>query len=339
MESIFVEKQIKMAKTSSNIKGILFLLIGHLILSIQGIAAKGFSSDYPILEMVLFRSAVALPTCLVIFRMEGHRGLPKTKHLGLNALRGLFLFLSYTTYFMAIASLPLADTAAIRNSAPLMLTLLSVLFLGEKVDLKRWTALIIGFMGVLLVVQPGSTSFDLGSIFVLISTFLYTLMVLVTRKLQKTDSSAAMSYFSTWIYIIGVIVITPVTLLVGEDVGMHPSIAFLFRHWSMPAFGDWLIMSGLGIVWASGMYFIARAYSVAEVSAVAPFEYSPLVINILWDAVLWGILPTWIMLIGALITIGSGWYILNYGKKELDKQSAIEILLDEEYLTGDASGD
>ncbi|MBI9050543.1 MAG: DMT family transporter [Anaerolineaceae bacterium] len=297
-------------KSSSTIKGISFLLLALLIMSLQGIIVKEIGGDYPILEIVIFRSFIALPVSLLIFRMEGNRGLPKTKRVGLHSMRGLFLFLSYTTAFMGIAALPLADFSAIRNSGPLMITFLSVIFLAEKVDYKKWIVLIIGFVGVLLIVQPGSATFNIGSIFVLISTLLYALVVLITRKLQTTDSSAAMAYFSTLVYMVAAAIFAPLTIMVGENAGMHPSIAFLFHPWSMPTFVDWLIMSSLGLIWASGMYFIARAYSLAKVSVVAPFEYVGLLINILWDVLLWQIFPTPVMLVGAAFTIISGLYIL-----------------------------
>ena len=324
-----------MEKTSSNIKGVSFLLIALVIMSLQPIIVKIVGVDYPILELVLIRSCVALPASLLIFRMEGNRGLPKTKRFGLHSIRGLMLFLSYTTAFMGMASLPLADMSAIRNSGPLMITFLSVIFLSEKVDFRRWLALIIGFAGVLLIVQPGSPTFNLGSVFILISTLLYAIMVLITRKLQTTDSSAAMAYFSTLVYMMAAVILTPLTLMVGEDAGMHPSIAFLFRSWSVPPFTDWLIISSLGIIWASGMYFIARAYSTADVSVVAPFEYVGLVISTIWDIVIWAIYPTPLMIVGALITVATGWYIVNRDQKESKKTAQADInTIDEDLIAG-----
>jgi len=217
---------------------------------------------------------------------------------------------------MGLAALSLADVAAIRNSGPLMITFLSVVWLGEKVGPRRWLALIIGFIGVLLIVQPGSGTFNLGSIFVLIATLFYALSVMVTRKLQTTDSSATMAYYSSLVYLVIAFILAPLAGLVGEIPDAHPSIAFLFRAWIMPTLLDWVIMSGLGLVWAGGMYYVARAYSLAQASVVAPFEYIPLLFNVIWGFVLWREVPTLTNLVGALLTLLSGMYILYRERKE-----------------------
>jgi drug/metabolite transporter (DMT)-like permease len=140
---------------------------------------------------------IALPCTLLIYRYEGQRGLPTTQQPRLEYLRGLFLFLSYTAFMMGLAALPLAEIEAIRFSAPLMITFMSVVILGEKVGPRRWLALVIGFIGVLLIVRPGLATFNLGSIFILISVLLYALTAILTRKLQTSDSSATMAYFSS----------------------------------------------------------------------------------------------------------------------------------------------
>src|SRR5215207_3958524 len=233
-----------------NLLGVGFLLIGILIFSLQDIAVKWIGGDYPVLEIVSFRSLVALPLTLLFFRYEGGRGLPTTQRHTLEYIRGVFFFLSYTTHFMGLAALPLAEIAAIKFSGPLMITILSVAMLGETVGLRRWLALLVGFMGVLLIVRPGLASFNLGSIFILISVLFYALATMLTRKLQTTDSSATMAYYSSLVYLIATIILAPLVILVGEFPDAHPSVAFLFRTWTMPSLLDWIVMSGLGLVWA-----------------------------------------------------------------------------------------
>lgn len=228
----------------------------------------------------------------------------------LELVRGLFLFLSYTTYMMSLAALPLADIAAIRNSAPLMITLLSVLLLSEKVELQRWLALIVGFVGVLMIVKPGSAQFNLGSLFILLATIFYVFSVMLTRRLRSTDSSATMAYYSSLVYLLAAFIVAPLAVLVGESPNTHPSLAFLFRAWTMPTLLDFVVMAGLGVVWASGMYFMARAYSLALASVVAPFEYVALPINVMWGLLLWHEVPTLWTWLGALLTLLSGLYIL-----------------------------
>lgn len=312
-----------MNATPSNFRGVAYLILALFIMSLQGVAVKFIGGDYSIMEIVLLRSVVALPASIVLFRLEGQRGLPTTKRPGLEYLRGLCLFISYTTAFMGLASLPLGEYEAIRFSAPLMITVLSVVMLGEKVGFHRWLALAVGFGGVLFMVRPGSASFNLGSVFVLVAMLFYALSVILTRRLQATDSSATMGYYSTILYLVAALVLSPLVLLVGEMPDAQPGIAFLFRGWAMPTLWDAAIMAGLGLVWVGGMYFVARAYSTAQASMVASFEYVSLPISVMWGFLIWHEIPTWTTWVGAGLTLAGGLYILY---RERGGQAATKAL-------------
>lgn len=298
------------SQMNSNLKGVGYLILATLIISIQNIAVKWIGGDYSALEIVAIRNLVALPCTLLFYRYEGQRGLPSTDAPKIQYLRGVFLFLSYTAFMMGLAALPLAEIEAIRYSGPLMITLLSVVILSEKVGGRRWLALTVGFIGVLMIVRPGSTTFNLGSVFILISVLFYALTIILTRKLQSKDSSATMAYFSSLVYLVAVLVLAPLPALVGEVPDADPSIAFLIRPWTMPTLIDLAIMAGLGLVWAGWMFFLAKAYSAAKASVLAPFEYVSLPINILWGFLIWQEIPTWMTIAGAVLTLSSGLYIL-----------------------------
>lgn len=305
-----------MKNNKNNLLGVGALVLGILIFSLQDITVKRMGGSYPILQIVILRTLIAIPITLIFYRMEGQRGLPKTKQPKLEILRGAFLFLSYTTYFMGLASLPLAEISAIKFSTPLMITLLSVMILGEKVVFKKWVALIVGFIGVLIIIRPDSAHFNLGSIFVLLNVLFYVLSILVTRRLQTTDSSATMGYFSTFVYLGFSAILAPIVIAIGPMPNADPSIAFLFHAWSMPTWLDLVVIFGLALIWAGGMFFIAKAYSLARASVVAPFEYMSLPINTTWGFLLWGQFPSLITLFGAALTMGSSLYSLLLGQKE-----------------------
>ncbi len=311
-------------KPGSNLKGIGYLLLALLIGSLQSVAVKWIGGNYSVLEIVTFRSLIATPLTLVFFRLEGKRGLPVTTQPALQYMRGLFLFLSYTTFMMGLAALPLVDIESIRFSGPLMITILSVFMLHEKVELQRWLALAVGFAGILLIVKPGSTNFNAGSLFVLVSVLFYALTVIFTRKMNATDSSATMAYFSSWVYLIAAFITSPLAAAVGEIPNAHPSIAFLFHAWTMPTMFDLTVMCGLGFVWAGWMYFMTRAYSAAQASVVAPFEYASLPINVMWGFFIWHEIPTITTMAGALLTLSSGMYIL-YLDRNTRKQSTDSV--------------
>jgi drug/metabolite transporter (DMT)-like permease len=109
--------------------------------------------------------------------------------------------------------------------------------------------------------------------------------------------------------------LVPITIAVGEIPGAHPSVAFLFRAWSMPTLVDGLIMGGLGLVWAGWTYFMARAYSSAQAPVAAPFEYLSLPINMMWGFALWREIPTLLTVAGAALTLLSGIFILYLDRK------------------------
>jgi drug/metabolite transporter (DMT)-like permease len=316
-----------MTKINASVKGVGFLVLAMMIISIQNIAVKWIGGDYSALEIVAVRSLVALPCTLLFYRYEGQRGLPTTQQPKLECLRGVFLFLSYTAFMMGLAALPLADIEAIRFSGPLMITLFSLVILGEKVGPRRWLALIVGFIGVLLIVRPGSATFNLGSVFILISVLFYALTVILTRKLQTNDSSATMAYYSSLVYLVAALVLAPLPAMVGEMPDAHSSIAFLIRAWSMPTLIDLVIMAGLGLVWAGWMYFMSRAYSVAQASVIAPFEYVSLPINILWGFLIWQEVPTVMTLAGAFLTLASGLYVLYREHRELSLRNQKKVMI------------
>ncbi len=322
-----------MITTNSNLKGIGFLLLAMLIGSLQAVAVKWIGGNYSVLEIVTFRSLVALPITILFFRLEGGKGLPTTSNLKLQVVRGIFLFLSYTSFMMGLAALPLADVEAIRFSGPMMITILSVFMLSEKVELKRWLALIVGFAGILLIVKPGSTNFNEGSLFVLISVLFYALTVILTRKMNATDSSATMAYFSSWVYLIAAFIFSPLAAAVGEIPNAHPSVAFLFHAWTMPTPLDLFIMSGLGLVWALWAYFMTRAYSTAQASVIAPFEYASLPISIMWGFLFWREVPTLLTLAGAALTLASGMYLLVQDQKQ---KKVNQIIADNAVLENEA---
>jgi len=120
-----------------------------------------------------------------------------------------------------------------------------------------------------------------------------------------------MAYYSSQVYLVAALILSPLAVFAGEMPDAHPSVAFLFRAWAVPSLPDLVIMSGLGLVWAGWMYFMARAYSLAQASVAAPFEYVSLPINIMWGFLIWQEVPTLATLAGAFLTLFSGMYILH----------------------------
>ncbi|MDC7241035.1 MAG: DMT family transporter, partial [Spirochaetales bacterium] len=227
----------------------------------------------------------------------------------------LFLFISYTTFMMGVVDLPLSQVEAIRFSGPVMIMILSIFFLREKVALYRWIMLAAGLAGVTLIIRPGAADFNSASLLILLSVFFYALTVLVTRKLKETDSSGTMAFYSSAVYLVCALILTPVTMALGEQPDSPGSIAFLFTSWTMPTPVDGLIMCSLGLVWAGWTYSMTKAYSLAQASVLAGYEYLSLPINAFWGFLIWKEIPAITTWAGSLLIILGGLSVVYMNKK------------------------
>jgi drug/metabolite transporter (DMT)-like permease len=131
-----------------------------------------------------------------------------------------------------------------------------------------------------------------------------------------------MAYYSSLVYLVAAFVFSPLAAAFGEMPHAHPSLAFLFHAWTLPTLLDLAIMAGMGLVWAGWMYFMTRAYSAAQASVAAPFEYSSLPINVVWGFVIWHEIPTVTTLAGAFLTLLSGLYIVYREQQERSEKVA-----------------
>jgi len=291
-------------------KGMRFLVTSLFIFSIQDAFIKLLSTDYPVHEIVLVRSLVAILALLIIANFaDGIRSL-KTKRLGAHIVRSLVLFTAYTSFYLGLASLHLAETVTLFLSAPLFITLLSSQFLNEKVDPSCWIAVIIGFGGVVLMLKPGVAIFDLAAVLPLVASLSYAIVAILTRRLGQTENGVSMAFYPTVIYIILSSVIG-LFLHNGLVVADHPSIAFLLQPWALLAPRDVALLVLIGIGSAMGFYFISQAYRLAQPATIAPFEYVSVPLSILWGFIFWREIPELTSFLGMLLIVGSGLYILG----------------------------
>ena len=291
-------------------KGVGFLAAALFIFSIQDAFIKQLSSDYPVHEIVLVRSLVAILALIILAIFAGGLRSLKTKKLGAHIVRALVMFIAYTSFFLGLASLHLAETVTLFLSAPLFITLLSAQFLNEKVDLSCWIAVIIGFGGVVLMLKPGAAIFDPAAVLPLIAGLSYAIVAILTRRMGQTENGVSMAFYPTVIYIIlsAVIGLFLHKGLVSAD---HPSIAFLLQPWAILAPKDAALLVFIGIGSALGFYFISQAYRFAQPAAIAPFEYVSVPLSILWGFIFWREIPELESLLGMLLIVGSGLYILG----------------------------
>ncbi len=237
----------------------------------------------------------AVHVVLVFFLFQGWRNPERFKPASLPAqmLRGACLFGSTIFNFLALETLQLAETTSIFFFGPMVITALAGPLLGEWAGWRRWLAILAGFVGVLVITRPGSGVFGIGHFFALCSMLSNCFYVIMTRKMSATETSESLILFAA---------LSPVILLL-------PTVPFT-ASWPPDAF-HWLILLSLGFYGAFGHWFLIRAYRVATASALAPYPYSQMIWMILLGYLVFDQLPDRWTIVGAVIIVASGLYILH----------------------------
>ncbi|MFO1061431.1 MAG: DMT family transporter [Dongiaceae bacterium] len=288
--------------------GILCVAVGVSVLSIQDVIVKLMSGDYPVHELVFVRSIVALPLLLAYVWPREGLGFMRGRHAGLHVLRGACLFLSYVTYYLGLSRLPLAEAVAVFFTVPLFIAALSQLFFGDRVGWRRWSAIIVGFAGALIIVRPGTALFEPTALLLLAAALFYAAGQLQVRRMTS-ETGAAMALSSTAVYLVGsALLALLMTGLQGSTGTLVPR--FLSMGWSWPEPVDGLLMVACGLMASFCFVLLAAGYRLAEANAVAPFEYSALPWGVLWGYLVFGNLPDGFTIVGGALIVGSGFFVI-----------------------------
>ncbi len=273
------------------LKGIACGIVAMGLFPAQDAIVKWLSPDYSVFQLLFMRSIfVFIPVAILVMRSGGPRVL-RTKQPAMLLLRAAFSFGAWSVYFFAISQIPLADAMALVFSAPLIITALSVPFLGEAVGLRRWVAVGVGFLGVLIMIEPGSGTLKGVALLPLVSAAFYSISMLLTRILTRREASVTMLFYST------------LTILVLSGVA-QPFV------WVTPDWPDLGLMALMGLLTGCAQFLATQAYRFAAPAVVAPFDYTSLVWATLYGYLLFGDLPRSSVVIGAAVVIGSGLFIL-----------------------------
>lgn len=292
------------------ITGIGFLILGLFVFSIQDVIMKFFSDQMAVQEVIFARGIVTLILISgALYITQGPSGFA-TQRPFLNCLRGFFSFICFSTFSMALAVLPLADAMPLYYTAPLFVVVLAGPFLGEAVGVRVWLAIVSGFIGVVLVAQPNADGIEPAMILAIISAFAYSVQILLTRLLGSSDSALSMTFYLTLMFVL-------FSGLTGMAFGTgwmdqfdHPSAAYLFRAWSLPDSFQFALFVAVGLTGTIGFYCISQAYRYGRANQMAPFEYSSLPFAVLWGWMFWGSLPTMTTIVGSLLIVGGGLFIV-----------------------------
>ncbi len=299
-------------RLSSTSAGILCLVSGIAIFSVQDLILKLISGDYPLHQAMMLRSLAAVPCLLLIVRwFDGGLGGLLSRTWPAMLGRGLLNFTAYTAYYLALAALPMATTVALYFTAPLLITVLSVVVLHERVSARRWLAVLAGFGGVLIMVRPGGALFDWAALLPVFCGFAYAGSMILARTMGTRDSAAAMAFWGNIAFLLCAAALSLWFGRGGAADDLHPSLAFLTRGWVMPTMRDLLMMASCGVIAAIGLTLLTQAYRIAQSSVVAPFEFTFAFWGILWGWLFWGDLPDAFGWLGIAVIVAAGIYVLR----------------------------
>ena len=292
-----------------------------MLFAIQDALIKHLTQTYPVLEVLTLRSLIVLLLLVVIgIAIYGRRIMIGRQH-GLMMARGLLAFFAFTSYYMALKTIPLADAASVYMTAPLFVTLLSGLLLGERIGLHRWISVLVGFCAVLIILNPGSSLFRIAAAIPLFSALCYALIPIINRRIGLTEHAMTMGIYTTAVFLLMVSLLSVLVYLLPSPEPGNVILDGLFQPWSRMTLIDLSLSLVAGAVFAAALLSITQAYRIAVVSVVAPFEYSYLLWVTLLGFLLFGDLPGPRTIFGAALVVSSGLYIIYRERRKSESQN------------------
>lgn len=291
--------------------GMFLALGGGITLSLNDLAIKALSGAYALHQIILIRALVGMTLVLLIihFSRTGFAQL-RTRRRGAHLLRVSIVMVSNVTYFVGLSLMPLADAVATAFVAPLFVTLMSAVVLGEHVGPRRWAAVAVGMAGVVIMTRPGEGVIQPAAILVLISAFCYASSHMMTRRMRDTESAMTLNFYVQCGFIV---VSCSMGLAFGDGrFAQAPGSTweFLFRPWVVPPLGDWWAFIASGMAVGLGGLMMSQAYRTTEAALVAPFEYVGMPMAILWGLVFFHSWPDMTAWAGIALICGAGLYTL-----------------------------
>jgi len=280
------------ARVTQNPKmGIFWMLLTMLLFVSMDACAKFLTQSMHVLEVVWGRYFFHL-LILMILLAPRLRTLMTTSHIRLQLSRSLLLLMTTACFFTGLGYIPMADASSIMLTSPIVVTALSMPILKEKVGLRRWASITIGFIGALIIIRPGTGMMQPAAFFPITAAILYGFFQISTRFLSHSEPVLTSLLYSA---LIGTIITT---------------LALPF-FWQMPTTSEWLIMISLGMFGGAGQFTLIKSLTIAPAATVAPFNYTNLIWATLFGFVIFGDLPDRWTITGAAIIVASGLYIFH----------------------------
>ncbi|MBL8698734.1 MAG: DMT family transporter [Alphaproteobacteria bacterium] len=271
--------------------GILHMAGGAAALSGIDIVSKFVVADIPVVQMLALRAFFVMVLLAPFFRRHGGLALFRSRRVGAHLLRLACMLVSIVAFFQALSMLPLAMVVSLGFTAPLFVTALSVPVLGERVGIHRWAAVILGFVGTLIIVKPGPEGLSLVAILPVVAAFGWATAQLIVRRLAATESDATILIY----------------LNTGLMIGLGLAAPFVWTPAAPETLGLCVV---LGVLMIAAQWLMLRAARFAPIALVTPFQYLELPLAVLFGWLLWSEWPGSHVLAGAALIVASGLYVV-----------------------------
>ena len=298
-----------MSIKNNNPKGIILILLAMMVFSVQDSIMKYIYSFVSLYEVYLIRTLVSFILVLLFLKLTKKPIVFKTHYPLLTFCRVILFFFGFSSFYVSLTVLPLATATALFFVSPFLITIFASIFLKEEIGIRRWSAVIIGFIGVYIILNPNFSNFDYLSLTPILCAFCYSLSMIIIKKTSDKDSV----YTQTFTFYLGAIFISSIFyFIIGDgqfNTGVNPASQFIFKEWFTDFENSLFFMIATGVTASAAFLLLFTAYSVASPSVVSPFEYSILLWSTLIGWLFFEEIPSLRTAIGIIIIVTSGVYI------------------------------
>ena len=268
-------------------KAIILIIVGMSAVAFQDTLIKFISSETNVFLILLFRALLGIIFLSIFLKIKKKPIIIKTHYPILTAMRGLMFFIAFTLYFFSLTKLSLATAVTLFFVSPFFITILSMIFLNETIGFRRWIALVIGFIGVILVMDPKINNFNIYTIFPVICAFFYALTMIIQKKTSLKDSLYSQVFH---IYISATLLSLVIGSLIGNGdyyVASNDQYRFILIAWSLDNINIIFSLFFIAISGFVAFLCIFQAYRIGSPPSVAPFEYILIVLSLILSWIIW----------------------------------------------------
>ena len=305
-----------MSKKNNNPRGIILILIAMMVFSVQDGIMKYIFNFVSLYEVYLIRTLVSFGLILIFLKLKNEKIVFKTQYPLLTLCRVILFFFGFSSFYISLTVLPLGFATALFFVTPFLITIFAHFFLKEEIGIRRWSAVVVGFIGVYITLNPDFNNFNYLSLLPILCAFCYSLSMIIIKKTSEKDSV----YTQTFTFYFGAIIFSTIFyFLIGDgqyNTSDHPASQFIFREWFVDLESSILFMATTGLTATVAFLLLFTAYSIASPAVVSPFEYSILLWSPLIGWIYFNEIPSLNTVIGILIIVSSGIYIFMREKAQ-----------------------